>query len=529
MVYKVLAVCAAAILFTACGSGNTPEGAPSIVSDSIGEGSSVSIAPTLVFTFNKDIDDLRNSESNVYLYDSNNTRLDGTASISGDALRFTPTTQLNYDANYTVSVRDVIDLTATPMKHAYTKLFTTTSFVKSLSPADADANVSVFSDITVVFGAPIDPASLTVTVSNLTFTTAAASDNQTFILSPNGGTGFDSNYSGLLPSTSYTISINQATDIYDTNLSAAVSAVFSTVPPDVTAPVIVASTPSDGATTVAADTNLSLRFDEDIITPAASQITMTDDTQASIAVTIAYDAVSREVTLTPSAQLDYARGYTISLFNISDIFGNTMSDTVTFTTSTILNAVSPADGESDVAVDGFVSALFEGEINSTLALFTLKNSGGVSVAGTTAFGTTTARFVPTSDLAFSTTYTATISGIRDANGNLLADQSWSFTTQEDYIAPQRVSLTPADQSTGVTVGSNISAMYDESVGGSAAFIVQDSGGNSVKGEVSYSGSSVVFNPTASLSAAETYTVYLSGVTDLGGNKAATEIWTFETE
>ena len=57
---------------------------------------------------------------------------------------------------------------------------------------------------------------------------------------------------------------------------------------------------------------------------------------------------------------------------------------------------------------------------------------GGAVAGTATYDspttTSTATFTPNPVLAYSTTYTATISGARDAANNLLAPVSWSFTT-----------------------------------------------------------------------------------------------------
>ncbi len=71
-------------------------------------------------------------------------------------------------------------------------------------------------------------------------------------------------------------------------------------------------------------------------------------------------------------------------------------------------------------------------VQSTVS-FTLQDSGGNPVAGAVTFstnaGNTVATFTPTNVLAFSTTYTATVSGAQNSNGTPIAGPTvWSFTT-----------------------------------------------------------------------------------------------------
>ena len=53
---------------------------------------------------------------------------------------------------------------------------------------------------------------------------------------------------------------------------------------------------------------------------------------------------------------------------------------------------------------------------------------GATGATTFDAGTNTVTFTPSAPLAASTTYTVTVSGARDAAGNVMATTSWSFTT-----------------------------------------------------------------------------------------------------
>lgn len=528
MMYRVLALMVTTLFFVACGGGSTPEGEPYVVSDSIGDGSAVSISSDILLRFNKDIDEKKNDTNNVVLYaEGNTTAITGTVTVSGNTLTFDPGIVLEYSSNYTIVVAGVVDLTNTKMKSAYRRNFRTTDFVRTVDPADSESNVSVFADIALTFGETIDPTSLVVTVSNLTFATAT-SDNRVFTLTPNGGTNYDAFYSGLDAATTFTVTVSAATDTNGKTLPSPFTASFTTVPPDVTAPVVVSAYPQNGASDIPSDINITIRFDEDLVTPTTANFTLTDEDATVISYTFSYDDATRTATLLPAASLDYAKGHTVTLSGIQDIFGNALNTTLTFTTSTILKATTPDDGDSDVEVDTLLTAIFEGKIDATGATFTLADSGGSPVTGTTAFGTSSATFTPASDLGFSTTYTATISGVKDLSGNTLADQSWSFTTQPDDINPELVSMSPANGATGVATGSSISATFDEDVTGTIKFIVQDSDGLSVSGNITVVGATVTFTPESALESAETYSVFVSGVTDLSGNKAQTLIWSFET-
>ncbi len=72
----------------------------------------------------------------------------------------------------------------------------------------------------------------------------------------------------------------------------------------------------------------------------------------------------------------------------------------------------------------------------TTSTFILKNSAGASITGQVTSDGLTATFTPSSQLAFSKSYTATVkggsTGVKDLAGNFMTqDYSWSFTTAAD--------------------------------------------------------------------------------------------------
>ena len=114
--------------------------------------------------------------------------------------------------------------------------------------------------------------------------------------------------------------------------------------------------------------------------------------------------------------------------------------TVGITVPTV-SSVAPADLAPSIAINTNIAATFSEAMNSSTinsTTFTLMQ-GTTPVTGTVAYVGTTAIFKPTSNLAVSTIYTATITtGAKNLAGNALAaPKTWSFTTgtTTDSIPP----------------------------------------------------------------------------------------------
>lgn len=111
---------------------------------------------------------------------------------------------------------------------------------------------------------------------------------------------------------------------------------------------------------------------------------------------------------------------------------NNPTEPVVDTVAPTVSSTNPLNGATGVAL---ITASFSEAMNAstiTTATFTVSGPGATPVTGTVAYSASTdmARFTPTSALAASTTYTATITtGAKDLAGNPLASNHvWSFTT-----------------------------------------------------------------------------------------------------
>ncbi len=102
-------------------------------------------------------------------------------------------------------------------------------------------------------------------------------------------------------------------------------------------------------------------------------------------------------------------------------------------------STSPTNGATGVAVASTVSATFSENLAAT-PTFTV-SGGGSNVTGTVARTGATTTFTPAAPLAFSTTYTASVSGGSGASGTAQSGASaWTFTTVINPATPPAITL-----------------------------------------------------------------------------------------
>jgi hypothetical protein len=209
---------------------------------------------------------------------------------------------------------------------------------------------------------------------------------------------------------------------------------------------------------------------------------------------------------------------------------------------TVLSTV-PGDSATNVNLYKSLSATFSEGLNPTTidsATFTLNNASG-STAGTVTYDdvTRTATFVPTTALAASTRYTATLGiGIADLAGNPLASAyTWSFTTGlADTTSPTIIARLPASDAISVSINSNIVITFSEELRPSTvistSFTLLGPQGSIAWNSFSYDAATyrVTLTPPT-LSTLMRYTVTIgSGVTDWAGLAVSGQLtWSFTTQ
>jgi hypothetical protein len=182
-----------------------------------------------------------------------------------------------------------------------------------------------------------------------------------------------------------------------------------------------------------------------------------------------------------------------------------------------------------VGVSAAATATFNEAVQAIT--FTLTSSSGASVAGTLSYNssTNTETFTPAAPLAYGTTYTATVSGAKDADGDAMSGStSWSFTT--DPLQPAVTSHAPTSNATGMAVSAIPTVSFNEAVQG-VTFTLTSSTGSSVTGTLAFNSSTntETFTPTAPLASGATYTATVSGAKDADGDAmSGSTSWSFTT-
>lgn len=218
------------------------------------------------------------------------------------------------------------------------------------------------------------------------------------------------------------------------------------VPGDTVAPTVTTTAPANTATGIALNANVTATFSELMnaatISSPSSTFTLA---QSGTPVTGVVTYSGMTAVFNPTANLTASVPYTATVSTgAKDVAGNALATAKvwSFTTGAAVDVVAPtvsstvpADADTGVAINANIIASFSELMDATTVTdlsFTLAQSG-TPVVGAVSYLGTNATFNPTSDLAASSVYTATIlsgaSGVADLAGNTLAvDKVWSFTT-----------------------------------------------------------------------------------------------------
>ncbi len=220
---------------------------------------------------------------------------------------------------------------------------------------------------------------------------------------------------------------------------------------------------------------------------------------------------------------------------VDPVFTDTLdSDT---TAPTVVGS-TPAGGATEVATSMQPTATFSEGVNAGSITFTLRDAADTVVDGTITYGAAshTATFAPTSPLTLGTVYTATVAGVEDTTGNVMAAPvSWSFTTTAtppDTTAPTVTSTSPLAGATGVPAGAAPLATFSESVqAGTISFTLRDAANTAVAGSTTYDTvtHTATFTPSTQLATSSVYTATVAGARDTAGNAmAGPTTWSFTT-
>jgi hypothetical protein len=303
-------------------------------------------------------------------------------------------------------------------------------------------------------------------------------------------------------------------------------------------PEVTLTDPANGATNVVTNKKITITFNEaiDSTTLNATTVLLKEGNN-----TVAGKITSNGVTasFTPSVALNANTVYTGTVTTgVKDYAGNAMIANYvwSFNTGNVPTVIStdPANGASNVALSKIISATFSTAMNPLTinnTTFVVKQ-GATLIPGVVTYTGMTATFTPAAALVQNSVYAATIStGATDVSGNaMVSNYNWSFATGTDPIV---LSTDPANGATSVALNkilkANFSKAMDPLTISGTTFLLKH-GVTNVTGNVTYTGTTATFTPTANLLPGIVYTATITtGAKDLLGNALASNYnWTFTT-
>jgi hypothetical protein len=506
----------------------TTEAAPSLTSQTpAASATNVATTTAVQATFNKAVVD------NTILFtlkDPANNPVAGTVSYNAttNTVTFTPSAPLSVSTTFVATVSGAKDASGNVLATTSWS-FTTEAApaVSSQSPASGATNVATTSVVKATFNKSVVASSIALVLKDAAgnpVTASVAYDDTTHVatLTP----------AALLSvATTYTATLSGAKDTSGNILPAPVSWSFTTE----AAPAVTNQSPTPGATGVANTSVIQATFNKSIVASSLAFV-LKDAGGATVATTVTYDDPTHVATLTPAAPLPDSTTFTATVSAVKDPSGNVLASPVSWSFTTdvapTVTAKSPVAGSTNVVTTSVVQATFSKSVVASTISFTLKDASGTTVTAALAYDdpSHTVTLTPSALLTPNTTYTATVSGAKDANGNVLAAPvSWSFTTE---AAPALVSQTPAAGATNVVTTSTLQAAFSKAVQSSTiSFTLKDAANNPVTGTVTYNATTntATFTPSALLATATTFTATISGAKDASGNVMAPVSWSFTTE
>jgi len=410
----------------------------------------------ITVVFSKPMDATTITTSTFQVTGPSTTPIAGTVSYNAatNTATFVPTGALPANTVVRVTITTgAKSATGTAIAAAFSCTFTTAAValpptVTALSPSCGATGVQTNQKIAVTFSQAMDPNTITSSTILVTgpgttpiagvVTYATASNIATF--TPNAA---------LPANTLITVTVTTgAKDLSGAALATAFTCGFTTaLAPDTTAPTVISTVPTCGATSVALNSKVSATFSEamDPLTITGTTFTVTGPGATAVAGSVAYSGTGNTATFTPTSNLAANTVFTITVTTgAKDLAGNPLAANFvcSFTTGPAADVTpptvvlsNPTCGATGVATNTTVNSTFSEAMDPltiTTANLLLTGPGVTPVQGTVTYNVASriGQFTPLTTLAASTLYTLTVTtGVRDLAGNAMAaNYVCTFTT-----------------------------------------------------------------------------------------------------
>lgn len=393
--------------------------------DPLNATSGIARSKTIDITFSENIV-AGNAYNSIVIKDAANNAIAVNKSISGRTLSLDPVSDLAYQTTYTVvipsgAVKDTSNNSFAEPQYifSFTTLDNTAPTILSTDPANSATGIAADKTITVTFSENIQAgsaySSITVSTGNTQTAISKSISGSILTLDPTGSLTSGAQYTVTIPASA-------VKDMENNNLAAQHTFNF-TVAPDTTAPTVLSTDPSNGATGVAKSKNITINFSEEIVAGSAYEsITLKDaaDKAVTIAKAISTSTASSLV-IDPSADLILGASYklTIPASAVKDKASNALASETTISFTVTTDSIAPAapQGLKHTSANGKISLSWTVNAESDTAGYHIyrKLKGAASTAKITSTPVTTASYED-STVASGKTYIYQITAI-DTSAN----------------------------------------------------------------------------------------------------------------
>lgn len=456
-----------------------PDTAPMVTGTTPADGAvDVSRDTAIAAVFSEPISNL--STSTFVVRDMTTNVVQGARSLLFDQVNLTatfrPLNRLNPNTTYTVMLQDIAGSAGFPLMGQHIWSFTTgntpntTPVVVSTTPAADATNVSRDTRIEAVFSSAVTGTSATTFLLRNSLTGASVTASSIAFSNTNLTAVFvPSVY--LAANTSYTATLRGVLGT-DGVVMPEMSWQFTTGSTPNAVPVVVSTVPAGDATGVGRDTAIQAVFSELISGISATTFVVRDPLMNTVVGvrSLVFDPASLTATFRPLNLLSPNTTYTVTLQDVLDSTGfPVMTQYIwSFTTGNTPNttpvvvSMTPANGAVDVPRNTRIRAVFNEAVTGVTASstspvgFVLRNSltNVLVTAEAVLYSNSdlTAVLIPSAYLAPATSYTATLRNIVSADGVIMPETSWSFTTGTEPDA-----VVPTITAAGLTARANCSS------------------------------------------------------------------------
>jgi hypothetical protein len=424
---------------------------PEVVAASTDDGEPLPVNSALTVDFTAPMSEAQLNEQAFKVETRSGARIRGSVRVSGNSATFTPDEPLPAQTEAVASVAaGTTDVAGNAMTTEFATTFATAAVadttrprVSSTNPSSNRTGVATNTAISITFSEPM--RNTTLTTANFRLRKATGTSTLAGTMKVVGNTAIFTPSSRLSSNTEYYALVTSSVrDAAGNALAATYGWYFTTgSATDTTAPRVSSTLPAANATGVAINTAIRATFSEPMksttLTTSAMRVTSSSGTTVTGSISVSGNSLQ----LVPSKSLVAGTRYTVTVARtVTDIAGLPMAATYSwsFTTASTtdstaprVTATSPQNGATGVATNARIAATFSEDMRDstiTSSSVQLANASGTRVTGTVTMSGNTVTFTPSTSLAGSAQYRATITtAVRDAAGNALTSAySWSFTT-----------------------------------------------------------------------------------------------------